>query len=313
MTARLSLACSFLLILSALSSGTLVAQDIERIRNDGYSFRIVDADGVRLFVLDGFAPVLPEEVRIPSRTVRLRMPAGDATEVLLEDVVLGAPQQASPFYLIEGALSPDSLLLTSVIPYDGALRSRPAPVRIRERSYRRLGDEVELTLELPLLAWDPATGETRLVEEYILRRVRRDGLAPAIAAEGKPPYARMRFTTRSRNVDTTQAWIDYQSPMLKFHVREDGIYRLTADWFRASGRDPAGIDPATVQLYRKGVGIPMHAEGMEDGSFDEGDAFVFHGTKNYDEGGYKFIPTEWTDPYPQYISIYTDSTAYWLH
>jgi hypothetical protein len=313
MTARLLSTCTFLFVLSVFASGELLAQEVERVRNDGYSFRVVDAEGVSLFVLDGFAPVLPGEVRIPSRTLRLRMPAGDVSDVVLEDVVLGEARQASPYYLVEGELTSDSLLITTYLPYDGGLRSRPAPVRILERSYRRVGDEVELTLELPLLAWDPAAGETRPVEEYVLRSVRRDGVPQTVAAEGKPPYASMPFTTRSKNVDTTQAWIDYQSPMLKFHVREDGVYRLTADWFRASGMDPAGVDPATVQLYRKGVGIPMHAEGMDDGSFDEGDAFVFHGTKNYDEGGYKFIPAEWTDPYPQYISIYTDSTAYWLH
>jgi hypothetical protein len=297
-----------------LISNALQAQEREQLRNDDITYRIVDAEGRSLLVFDGYSPVLPAEVRVPTRTLRFRMPAGDVTDVVLENVTLSAALSASPFYLARARWTTDSVLLTERVPFDGPVTVAPSPeVRILDRSYRRIGDEVELAIELPLLTWNPATQESRVVEQYEFSRVRRDGLSVPIAAEGKPPYVTMPFTSRSKNVDTLRAWIDYQSPMVKFHVREDGLHRLDADWMRASGMDPASIDPATVQLYRKGVGVAMYAEGMEDGSFDEGDAFIFHATRNYDEGGYKFIPTEWTDAYPQYMSIYTDSTAYWLN
>jgi hypothetical protein len=175
-----------------------------------------------------------------------------------------------------------------------------------------------LEIELPLLVWDPVTRRTRWVEEYTLARVAADaavsgaGVMPP-AAEEKPPYASMPFTTRSKNVDTSQAWIDFTAPMVKFFVRQDGLYKITADWLRDSGKQPGQVDPARVQLYRKGEAIPMHAVGMEDGRFDEGDYFVFHGTRNYDEGGYRHLADTADDPYPVYLSIYTDSTAYWLH
>ena len=298
-----------------LTAVPLKAQESERISNDGFSFRLIDAGERTLFVIDGFAPVVEEEVRIPHRTLRFRMPAAGMTDIVLQDVSLSQPYAASPFYMVHYSWSPDSVLLSDYRAAGSALARQPATaVSVLDRSIRRIGGEVEIALDVPLLTWDPAAGEVRMVEEYVFTRVQRDGLQPAIpAAEDTPPYSNMPFTTRSKNVDTLHAWIDYQGDMLKFHVREDGIYRLTADWMRASGMNPASVNPTGVQLYRKGVAIPLYAEGMEDGSFDDGDAFVFHGTRNYDEAGYRFIPVDKGDPYPQYMSIYTDSTAYWLH
>ncbi|MCB2203826.1 hypothetical protein KQI65_03690 [bacterium] len=302
-----------LILGTVLLCSTLQAQEVERVRNDGMGYHVLDAEGVSLFILDGYAPVSGEEIRIPSRIVRLRMPQGDLAEYVIEDVALSAPIAASPFYYVEGSWSPDSAVVMNYRPFNGVINSRPATdVRILRQEFHQAGNEVEAVIELPLLTWNPATGETRMVEEYTLRRVRRDGLAASIAADGKPPYMSMPFTTRSNNVDTSHTWIDYSLPMLKFYISQDGIFHLTADWIRASGINPADVNPATVQLIRKGRPVAMYARGMEDGVFDDGDEFIFHGTKNYDERGYKFIPEDWLEPYPQYMSIYTDSTAYWL-
>ncbi len=315
MSSRLMLPaiCSVVLLMAFVLP--LHAQQEEVVRNDVYQFDIRDVDGRALFYIQGIAPHLASEVRIPRRVLRFRMPATDMHDVVLREAVLSDPFGASPFYRVDYTLSEDSALIPQVLPTEappGALADGGA-VRILNRSWKRIGDEVELAITVPLLTWDATLGQTSWVREYRFAHVPADGITAPPLAEGKPPYSSMPFTTKSKNVDTTQAWIDYQNPMVKFFIDEDGLYRIDADWLAASGVDPAGVNPSTVQLYRKGVAVSMYAQGMDDGSIDEGDAFIFHATRNYDEGGYRFIPEDLEDPYPQYLSIYTDSTAYWLH
>ncbi|MBN1446654.1 MAG: hypothetical protein JXA28_01885, partial [Bacteroidetes bacterium] len=308
---------SFLLIIAALPAFVVpaIAQETEVVRNDVYHFEVRDVDGSPVFTVHGIAPYLQSEVRIPRRILRFRMPAAAMYDVVLRESVLTEPFDASPFYRVEYDLAEDSALIPRVVTAEAAasVLQGGGEVRILDRRWRRVGEEVELEVEVPLLTWDPVRGQTRWVTEYRFTRVQPDGMTAPLAQEGKPRYSSMPFTTRSRNVDTSQAWIDYQNPMVKFFISEDGLYRIDADWLRASGVDPAGVDPGVVQLYRKGVPVSMYAQGMADGSFDDGDAFIFHATRNYVEGGYRFIPDDWRDPYPEYMSIYTDSTAYWLH
>lgn len=303
------------LIAFAAFSRDAAAQDGDVFRNDVYRTEIVTVDGSQLFHVVGVAPLRVEDVRIPYRRLRFRMSAGDMYDVVLREAVLSEPVAASPFYLAQYSYGEDSVLVQQLRPYTGGVNALAMPeVRILDRRYERRGGDVELLVDVPLLTWNPANGETGWVEEYRFERVRRDGLAAAPAAEGIPPYSSMPFTGRSKNVDTAQAWIDYQNPMVKFHIDTDGMYKIDADWLQASGMNPASVDPARVQLYRKGVPVSMYAEGMGDGSIDAGDYFLFHATRNYDEGGYRYVPDDLMDSrYPEYMSIYTDSTAYWLH
>jgi hypothetical protein len=261
----------------------------EQVRNDMYSHELRSVDGMRYFYIEGVAPVQPREVRLPRRVLRIPLDGGAPFDVVLRDVRLSPPVDATPFYLVDFWLDADSVMQSRLLPFDGPLDdpaiSRGAEVLARRIVYDRRQPMLEV--ELPLVIWDPVTRQCQWVEEYTLARVPTDGFSNIIAAESKPPYASLPFTKRSSNVDTSQVWIDFSAPMVKFFVRQDGLYKITADWMRDAGKDPAQVDPARVQLYRKGVGIPMHAVGMDDGRFDDGDYFVFHGTRNYDERGYR--------------------------
>ncbi|MBE0644068.1 MAG: hypothetical protein IH600_08310 [Bacteroidetes bacterium] len=306
--------CLFLFIL-LLSTASLSAQSVEQVRNDAYRYGVRTIDGVQVFFIDEVNPVLPREVRVPRRVLRIPFEGTAPFDVVVKDARMSDAVDATPFYLVQMNMAADSTILTRIVPQD-VPTADPAVGRGVEVLSRRIVYERKrpmLEIELPLVLWDPQTRQTRWIEEYTLLRVPSDGQAGAVAAEGKPPYASMPFTTRSKNVDTSQAWIDFTAPMVKFFVRQDGLYKITAEWMRDAGKDPAQVDPARVQLYRKGVPIPMYAVGMDDGRFDDGDYFVFPGMRNYDEGGYRHLPASIDDPYPQYLSIYTDSTAYWLH
>lgn len=302
-------------VIAILGVNALPAQQRIQLRNDGLRHEIQSVQGTQLFHIETVTPVRAEEVRLPRRAYRIPLDAGSGFTVTVQDALLSPPVDASPFYLVDFWLDADSVMRSRLLPYAGRIDDpaigRGAIVLAQRLVYDRRRPMLEV--ELPLVVWNPETRQTQWIEEYTLALVPTDGLDARIAAEGKPPYGSLPFTTRSRNVDTSQAWIDFTSPMTKFFVRQDGLYRITADWLRDAGKDPAQVDPSTVQLYRKGVPVPMHGVGMEDGRFDDGDYFVFHGTRNYNELGYRRLPASVDDPYPEYLSIYSDSTAYWLN
>jgi len=301
------------IVVSVLSLPVFSQEEII-VRNDMYLHQVHIIDGVPLYVVEGFAPVSDSEVGIPYRTLRFPIDEHAHFDLRLENVEYSPPVTASPFYRMTLSLAPDSAILTTPHPVAPLSHDGHAVAGIRSRHYTRENGRLELVITVPLLVWDAVANETRWIERYRFTAVPVEGISAVIpASEGRPPYSSQPFTQRSKNVDTSQAWIDFDTPMLRFFVRQDGLYKITADWLREAGIDPGTVDPSRVQLYRKGVPIPMYIHGTEDGRFDDDDYMLFQGTRNYTEGGHKRLADNVEDPYPEYISIYTDSTAYWLN
>jgi hypothetical protein len=308
----------FLLTVVTVSLFTpqLHSQDRISVRNDMYRYGVRQVGGSQLFVIDGLAPTLPDEVGIPVRTVRIPVDERSPFDLRLEGVSTTEPVAASPFVRYAVTMAKDSTLRSELLAADVPREyAGGATAAIRSKRFTRDRGKLELVLELPLLEWDAAANSVRWIEEYVFERVVPQNILSMLPAvsEDLPPYASQRFTTRSRNVDTSRTWIDFGNPMLRFFVRQDGLYKVTADWMRNSGFNPASIDPSRVELFRKGVAVPVYLHGMDDGRFDDGDYILFYGTKNYDELGHRRVPAHVDDPYPQYMSIFTDSTAYWFN
>ncbi|MDH7514716.1 MAG: type IX secretion system sortase PorU [Bacteroidota bacterium] len=100
-----------------------------------------------------------------------------------------------------------------------------------------------------------------------------------------------------------------ETPLYRFEVGAEGIYRLNAGWFRAAGIDPAGIDPRTIRVFGHGgnelparLGAPrpddmqeiaIEVTGEEDGRFDEGDEVRFYGRGtvvwSYDSASRRYV------------------------
>ncbi|MFA6233960.1 MAG: C25 family cysteine peptidase [Bacteroidota bacterium] len=111
-------------------------------------------------------------------------------------------------------------------------------------------------------------------------------------------------------LDTLRSWNPSSARALRFDVHTDGLLRIDGAWLRAAGTDPATLIPSQIKLVRLGKEIPLVRQGLEDGSFDDGDYLVFFGERPYD-GPYRLLPAP-DGPYPERLYRYADSTAYWL-
>ena len=212
-----------LFVITVPGATTLFGQQIVQLRNDALSYGIESAQGTPLFFIETVSPVRAEEVRLPRRVYRIPLDGGQRLEATVREARLSPPVDASPFYLVDYWLDADSVMRSRLLPYGGRINDptlgRGAEVLAQRIVYEQRRPVLEV--ELPLVVWNAQTQQTQWIEEYTLALVPADGQPAALAAEGKPPYASLPFTMRSRNVDTSQAWIDFTAPMTKFFVRQD--------------------------------------------------------------------------------------------
>jgi len=109
----------------------------------------------------------------------------------------------------------------------------------------------------------------------------------------------------------------------KIEVKEDGIYKLDANFFKNAGISLSGIDPRTLKIYGNGgkqlpeeqdvpviddlLECAIYASGESDGAFNDADYFLFYGqspdTWVYDSKQKKFR---------HFINHYSTSNYYFL-
>ncbi|MBI5646306.1 MAG: hypothetical protein HY962_05180 [Ignavibacteriae bacterium] len=310
LSASRSTLCAF--VLAAALSMSANAQQPLRVDNSAYKYRVVETGGTALLRVDGIQPSIHDMIRYPHRIVELPCPDGVCAELEMADLRLSAPMRATPHVYYEQRLGVDSIITAEARPLPDGPAIRP--VVISQTDGVRDGAPY-VRLVVPLVSYDPSTNELRWIESFSLRPRQGSRLAaaqplPAAAA----PYNGQPFVRRSRHLDTSGAWMNYADKSLRFYVKNDGLVKLPKTWFAASGFSLTGVNPANLRLMRKGIEVPMLAVGMDDGSFDDADYFVFLGERNYEDPNYRRVPTyeERDEPYPEYLNKYTDSVAYWI-
>jgi hypothetical protein len=107
------------------------------------------------------------------------------------------------------------------------------------------------------------------------------------------------------------SWINFSQQYYKFKVAETGIYRINLTTLTNAGIPISSINPQNIQLFARGVEIPIYIEGEGDGVFDGADFIEFFG--KYNDG--------WLDeslyggglnhPSPHY-SLFNDTINYYL-
>ncbi|WP_017259219.1 putative type IX secretion system sortase PorU2 [Pedobacter arcticus] len=75
-------------------------------------------------------------------------------------------------------------------------------------------------------------------------------------------------------------WINASQKYLKIKVSEEGIYKITLSDINAGAFQTGQLNPSKLQIFNKGVEVPLYITGTADGSFDNGDLIYFYGNKN---------------------------------
>ncbi|MEJ1239414.1 C25 family cysteine peptidase [Chryseolinea sp. T2] len=105
-------------------------------------------------------------------------------------------------------------------------------------------------------------------------------------------------------------WIDYSQTYYKISVARDGIYRVTGSDLLSAGV-PAGVDPALVKLFHRGIEQAITVDAGADGKLDGSDYIEFYGQKNDGTLDAKLYQPESVQPH-KYYNLYSDTTAYFL-
>jgi hypothetical protein len=107
------------------------------------------------------------------------------------------------------------------------------------------------------------------------------------------------------------SWINYSQKYFKFQVSETGVYRIDSVALANAAIPLSTIDPRNIQLFARGVEIPILINGENDGVFNGTDFIEFYGEKNdgwFESQLYNGIQNQ---PNP-YYSLFNDTINYFL-
>jgi len=103
---------------------------------------------------------------------------------------------------------------------------------------------------------------------------------------------------RRKSISPETRWFDPTKMYFRIAIEKEGIYRLPYNFIENLGWNPEEINPETVQIYNKGLEIPIHVEGENDGIFNTEDYIEFY--------------ADWHRGDTSFYDFYTDKNIYWL-
>ncbi|MEQ8325455.1 MAG: C25 family cysteine peptidase [Vicingaceae bacterium] len=106
-------------------------------------------------------------------------------------------------------------------------------------------------------------------------------------------------------------WIDYGQSYFKFPVQQDGAYRIDRNTLLNAGIPLSMIDPRNIQLFSRGMEVPLYISGESDGSFDPGDFIEFYGRGNDGFADSELYSNPLDQAHPLY-SLFNDTIYYFL-
>ncbi len=104
-------------------------------------------------------------------------------------------------------------------------------------------------------------------------------------------------------------WIDYSQDHYKFHLTEDGVYRIPRAALSDAGIPVDNIDADNFQLYAFGEQVPVYISTT--GTLGANDYIEFYGKKNRGEMDVHLYSSP-EDQFNPLHSLYSDSLAYFL-
>lgn len=107
------------------------------------------------------------------------------------------------------------------------------------------------------------------------------------------------------------SWINYSQKYFKFQISETGVYRIDSASLANSGVPLSTIDPRNLQLFARGLEVPIIVSAESDGIFNATDFIEFYGRKNdgwFESQLYNGVANQ---PNP-YYSLFNDTISYFL-
>lgn len=126
------------------------------------------------------------------------------------------------------------------------------------------------------------------------------------------------FTSIFTNVFSQQIgneWVSYNQKYLRFHVTEDGVYKIPYDVLKSAFNniniDIQNLNPAGFQVFGRGKEIPIYIKTQNNSFLESGDHIEVYCQRNdgwYDEQLYP-NPHDHTNPY---YSLFNDTASYYI-
>ncbi|MBC7412562.1 MAG: hypothetical protein H7331_08940, partial [Bacteroidia bacterium] len=107
------------------------------------------------------------------------------------------------------------------------------------------------------------------------------------------------------------SWINYSTAhqYFKFPIYKTGVYRLDSTTLANAGFPANSISPQKIQMYARGIQIPLHIRGEQDGVLNKTDYIEFYAQKNNGDLDTALYITKGGNPY---YSLFNDTINYFL-
>ena len=106
--------------------------------------------------------------------------------------------------------------------------------------------------------------------------------------------------TKSLQTGQNYAWFDPGKQYYKMKIVNDGIYTMTYADMQNLGLIPESVDPHAIEIFYKGISLPLRIAGGSDGQFNPNDTVEFFGTKLYDGAG---VPNDFSDTSAYFLTF----------
>lgn len=75
-------------------------------------------------------------------------------------------------------------------------------------------------------------------------------------------------------------WINYNQNYFKFKITQDGVYKISYTELSNAGFPVASTNPKNIQIFGRGIEIPIYIEGESDNIFNSTDFIEFYAQRN---------------------------------
>lgn len=106
-------------------------------------------------------------------------------------------------------------------------------------------------------------------------------------------------------------WINYNQLYYKVKVWNDGVYRIPLSALQAAIPQLDQTDPRNFQIFGRGQEVPLHVQGEDDGTWNEGDFIEFFARRNDGWADTRLYqePLHQTN---RFYSLFTDTAVYYI-